>query len=129
MTALLQPLGRLMLAFIFIVAGIGKLADIAGTSAYMAAMGVSSTLLWPTILLELLGGIAIAIGYKTGIAAFALAIFSIAAAVLFHSDLGDKIQMVLFLKNIAIAGGLLMLASAGTTAYSLDRKKQQSRFF
>ena len=129
MTALLQPLGRLMLAFIFIIASVGKLADLAATSAYMEAMGVSSSLLWPTILLELIGGIAIAIGYKTSIAAFALAIFSVTAAVFFHSDFSDKMQMILFLKNIAMAGGLLILASAGTTAYSLDRKKQQARFF
>lgn len=129
MTALLQPLGRLMLAFIFIVAGVGKLADLTGTSAYMEAMGVSSTLLWPTILLEVLGGLAIALGYKTGLAAFALAVFSVAAAVLFHTDFTDKIQMILFLKNIAMAGGLLILASAGATAYSFDRKKQQAHFF
>ncbi|MCH9799883.1 MAG: DoxX family protein [Betaproteobacteria bacterium] len=129
MAALVQPLGRLMLALIFILAGVGKVTDLAGTSAYMEAMGVPSALLWPTILLEILGGIAIAIGYKTALAALGLALFSIAAAVLFHSDFSDKMQMILFLKNIAMAGGLLILATSGATAYSLDRKKQQQHFF
>lgn len=129
MAALAQPLGRIMLALIFIISGVGKVTDLAGTSAYMEAMGVPGILLWPTILLEIFGGIAIALGFKTALAALALALFSIAAAVLFHSDFSDKMQMILFLKNIAIAGGLLLLAAGGTTAYSLDRKKQQEHFF
>ncbi len=129
MAALMQPLGRLMLALIFILAGVGKVTDLAGTSAYMEAMGVPSSLLWPTILLEILGGIAIALGYKTALAAAALALFSIATAVLFHSDFSDKMQTILFLKNVAIAGGLFVLAAGGTTAYSLDKKKQQAHFF
>jgi putative oxidoreductase len=118
-----------MLALIFILAGVGKIIDPAGTSSYMESMGVPSTLLWPTVILEVAGGIALAVGYKTSLAAFALAIFSISAAVLFHSDFGDKMQMVLFLKNIAMAGGLLLLAVSGTTAYSLDSKKQHTNFF
>ena len=129
MRAFVQLLGRVMLALIFILAGIGKVIDPAGTSGYMESMGVPSILLWPTVALEIIGGIAIAIGYKTSIAAFALAIFSICAAVLFHHDLGNQMQMVLFLKNIAMAGGLLLLAVGGTTAFSLDSKKQHANFF
>jgi len=129
MAALVQPLARLMLALIFILAGIGKIMDPAGTAVYMQAMGVSSMLLWPTVALEILGGIAIAIGYKTPLAAIALALFSIAAAVLFHSNFGDKMQMILFMKNIAMAGGLLLLAAGGVTAYSVDKKAQQKNFF
>jgi len=118
-----------MLALIFILAGVGKIADPAGTSAYMESMGVPVILLWPTVVLEILGGIAIILGYKTGLAAFALAMFSIAAAVLFHNDLADKMQMILFMKNIAMAGGLLLLASVGPTAYSMDRRKQKKTYF
>lgn len=129
MAALVQPLARLMLALIFILAGVGKIMDPAGTVGYMQAMGVSSMLLWPTVALEILGGIAIAIGYKTPLAAIALALFSIAAAVLFHSNFGDKMQMILFMKNIAMAGGLLLLAAGGVTAYSVDKKAQQKNFF
>ncbi len=129
MTGLIQLIARILLALIFIMAGIGKIIDPAGTSGYMDAMGVPSILLWPTIALELLGGIAIAIGYKTSIAAFALAVFSIAAAILFHHDFADKMQMILFMKNLAMAGGLLLLAVGPTTAFSFDMKKKKSSFF
>lgn len=129
MTGMIQLIARIMLALIFILAGIGKIMDPAGTIGYMQSVGLPAILLWPTIALELLGGIALAIGYRTPIAAFALAAFSIAAAVIFHNNFADKIQMILFLKNIAIAGGLLLLAVGSTTAYSLDMKKKQASFF
>jgi putative oxidoreductase len=121
MNGILQLLGRVMLALIFVLAGIGKIADPAGTSGYMQAMGVPTLLLWPTIALEVLGGLAVAVGYKTRYAAFALAGFSVLAAIIFHSNFSDQIQSVLFLKNIAMAGGLLLLAVGGKTAYSVDK--------
>jgi putative oxidoreductase len=129
MTGVIQLLGRIMLALIFILAGLGKIQDPAGTAGYMQSMGVPGILLWPTIALEVLGGLAIAIGYKTRYAAFALAIFSILAAVIFHRDFGDQMQMILFLKNIAMAGGLLLLAVGGKTAYSMDMRRSQTDFF
>ncbi len=129
MTGVIQLLGRVMLALIFILAGLGKIQDPAGTAGYMQAMGVPALLLWPTIALELLGGIAIAIGYKTQYVAIALAAFSLLAAFIFHRNFGDQMQMIMFLKNIAIAGGLLLLAVGGKTAFSLDNKKSQTKFF
>lgn len=121
MNGILQLVGRLMLALIFVLAGIGKISDPAGTAGYMQAMGVPTLLLWPTIALELLGGLAIAVGFKTRYAAFALAGFSVLAAIIFHSNFSDQIQSVLFLKNIAMAGGLILLAVGGNTAYSMDK--------
>ncbi len=121
MTGIIQLAGRIMLALIFILAGVGKIMDPAGTAGYMQAMGVPTLLLWPTIALEVLGGIAIAIGFKTRYAAFALAGFSVLAAVLFHANFADKMQMILFLKNIAMAGGLLLLATSPRTAFSVDK--------
>ena len=129
MVALIQPLARCMLALIFIIAGLSKMLDLAGTSAYMSATGVSSALLWPSILLEIIGGILLVLGYKTTLVASVLAIFSIVTAVFFHSDFANQIQMILFLKNISIAGGLLILATARTTSYSLDRKHEKQNFF
>ncbi|MDG1074461.1 MAG: DoxX family protein [Methylophilaceae bacterium] len=129
MVALIQPLARCMLALIFIIAGLSKMLDLAGTSAYMSVMGVSSALLWPSILLEIIGGILLVLGYKTTLVASVLAIFSIVTAVFFHSDFANQIQMILFLKNISIAGGLLLLATARTTSYSLDRKHEKQNFF
>ena len=129
MTAIIQPLGRIMLALIFILAGVGKIMDPAGTMGYMQSMGVPSILLWPTVALEVLGGLAVAVGYKTRYAAFALAAFSILAAIIFHRNFADQMQMILFLKNIAIAGGLLLLAAGGRTAYSMDNRRTQTDFF
>ena len=129
MTGIVQLIGRIMLALIFILAGIGKIADPAGTIGYMQSAGLPSLLLWPTIALELLGGIALVIGYKTRLVAFALAAFCILTAALFHNNFADQMQMILFLKNIAIAGGLLLLAVGGNTAYSMDNRRTSTDFF
>ncbi len=129
MTGIIQLIGRIMLALIFILAGVGKITDPAGTIGYMQSAGLPGILLWPTIALEVIGGVCMAIGYKTRLAAFALAAFSIVAAVLFHSNFADQIQMILFLKNIAMAGGLMLLAVSGLTAYSIDSKRNQANFF
>ncbi|WP_137719538.1 DoxX family protein [Methylobacillus flagellatus] len=114
--------GRILLALIFVVAGLGKLANPEGTAGYMASVGVPEILLWPTIALEVLGGFAIVIGLQTRLVGYLLAAFSIATAVLFHANFADQMQQILFLKNLAIAGGLLLLASSGATALSVDKR-------
>ena len=129
MTGLIQLIGRIMLALIFILAGVGKITDPASTTGYMQSAGLPGLLLWPTIALELLGGIALVIGYKTRLVAFALAGFCLLTAALFHSNFADQMQMILFLKNIAIAGGLLLLAVGGSTAYSMDNRRTTTDFF
>jgi putative oxidoreductase len=121
MDGIIQLAGRIMLALIFILAGFGKIQDPAGTAGFMQSMGVPGALVWPTILLEILGGICVAVGFKTRYAAFALAAFSVLAAVLFHRDFSQQMQMILFLKNIAMAGGLLLLATSARTAFSVDK--------
>jgi putative oxidoreductase len=121
MNGIIQLVGRVLLALIFILAGIGKISDPAGTVGYMQSVGLPGILLWPTIALEVLAGIAVAIGFKTRYAAFALALFSIAAAVIFHRNFADQMQMILFLKNLAMAGGLLLLATSARTAFSADK--------
>jgi putative oxidoreductase len=115
--------GRILLALIFILSGIGKISDPAGTAGFMESMGVPGILVWPTIALEILGGIAIVIGFQTRIAAFALAAFSIAAAVIFHHNFADQMQMIMFLKNLSIAGGLLLLAASGAMSFGVDCRK------
>jgi putative oxidoreductase len=129
MTGIVQLIGRIMLALIFILAGVGKISDPAGTIGYMQSAGVPGILLWPTIALEIIGGICLVIGYKTRLVAFALAGFSILAAVLFHNNFADQMQMILFLKNISIAGGLLLLAVGGHSAFSIDNRRNQNDFF
>jgi putative oxidoreductase len=115
--------GRILLALIFILSGIGKISDPAGTAGFMESMGVPGILVWPTIALEILGGIAIVIGFQTRITAFALAAFSIAAAVIFHHNFADQMQMIMFLKNLSIAGGLLLLAASGAMSFGVDCRK------
>jgi putative oxidoreductase len=129
MTGVIQLIGRVMMALIFILAGLGKIQDPAGTAGYMQSVGLPGILLWPTIALELLGGLALAVGFKTRYVAFALAIFSVVAGLMFHRNFADQMQMILFLKNIAMAGGLLLLAVGGNTGFSLDNKRNSTDFF
>ena len=114
--------GRILLALIFVISGAGKIADPAGSVGYMQAMGVPAILLWPTIALELLGGLAIIVGFQTRLVSYLLAAFTLIAAAIFHTNFADQMQMIMFLKNISIAGGFLLLASSGATALSIDSK-------
>ncbi|GMR01379.1 MAG: DoxX family protein [Gammaproteobacteria bacterium] len=114
--------GRILLGHIFLLAGISKITAYDGTMGYMDAMGVPGMLLPAVILLEIAGGLMVIAGFKTRIAAAALAGFSIIAAVIFHSDLADQMQMILFMKNLSIAGGLLLLVSYGAGSISIDKK-------
>ena len=114
-------LGRLGLSLIFIISGWGKIAGYAGTQQYMEAMGVPGGLLPLVIALELGGGLAILGGAFTRWIALALAAFSLASAALFHADFGDAAQAINFWKNVAMAGGFLMLAAHGAGSYSLDQ--------
>lgn len=115
--------GRVLLAHIFILAGINKLgAGYAGTQGYMDAMGVPGTLLPAVILLEIGGGLALAAGIFTRYTAWGLAAFSVIAGFLFHYNPADQMQTILLMKNLAMAGGLMVLATAGAGELSIDHK-------
>ena len=116
-------IARVLLAHIFLLAGISKITAYAGTQGYMESVGVPGMLLPLVILLEAGGGLALILGWQTRWTSYALAGFSVVAAIIFHSNLGDQMQMILFMKNFAIAGGLLLLAEHGAGAYSLDNRK------
>ena len=120
MNAPLALLGRIGLSLIFIISGWGKIAGYAATQQYMEAMGVPGTLLPLVIALELGGGLAILMGAFTRWIALALAAFSLASAALFHANFGDAAQAINFWKNVAMAGGFLMLAAHGAGMLSLD---------
>jgi putative oxidoreductase len=121
-----ELLGRVLMAAIFILAGAGKITQYAGTQQYMAAMGVPGALLPLVIALELGGGLLLVAGFKTRLIALALAGFSIVSAVLFHSNLADQTMFIMFFKNVAMAGGFLIIATHGPGAYSLDSKLNKS---
>jgi len=113
---------RISLAALFIVAGLGKIAGYEGTAGYMQSMGVPGGLLPFVIALELGGGLAIAVGYRTRLVAFLLAGFSLLSGLIFHSPL-DPSEQTQFLKNLAIAGGFLLLVAHGAGRLSLDARR------
>jgi putative oxidoreductase len=116
--------GRILLATIFLLAGLNKISGYEGTAAYMASQGVPGELLPLVIVLEVGGAVAIIIGLFTRLTALALAGFSIASALLFHFNLADQTQFVMFFKNFAMAGGFLVLFANGPGVWSLDARRQ-----
>lgn len=116
-------IARLLLAQLFLLPGLSKISGFAATQGYMESMGVPGMLLPLVILLEVGGGMALIVGMMTRWVALALAGFCVLAALLFHSNLGEQIQMIMFMKNFAIAGGLLLLYVQGPGAYSLDARR------
>jgi putative oxidoreductase len=116
---------RVLLAAIFILAGAGKFGDIAGTAGYIASVGLPApgALAWLSGAFEVLAGLAVLAGFRTKYAALALAAFCVFTAVFFHANFADQIQMIMFLKNLAIAGGLLALSVAGPGSWSLDARR------
>lgn len=115
--------GRILLGHIFLMAGFSKIgAGYAGTAGYMDSMGVPGALLPIVIILEIVAGLMVIVGFQVKWAAYALAAFTLVAAVVFHSNFADQMQMILFMKNLSITGGLLLLSTYGSGALSLDAK-------
>ena len=117
-----QLIARVFLGHIFLLAGVSKISAYEGTQGYMEAMGLPGALLPLVILLEVGGGLAIIVGWKSKWVSIALAAFTVIAAAIFHNNFADQMQMILFMKNVAIAGGLMLLAVHGAGAYSLDNR-------
>ncbi|CRG52092.1 DoxX family protein [Yersinia wautersii] len=113
---------RILMPIIFIVAGYGKMGDAyAGTQQYMQAMGVPGFFLPLTILLEFGGGLAILFGFLTRTTSLFIAGFTLLTAFIFHADFTDSTNQLMFMKNLSIAGGFLVLAIAGPGGFSIDR--------
>lgn len=117
-----HPAARILLALIFVVAGFGKLGDVQGFAGYLASGGLPAFLAWPAVLFEIIAGLALLVGFLTRPVALALAGFSLVTAVLYHAPV-DAMQQVMFLKNLAMAGGYLMLAVHGAGAFSVDERR------
>ena len=117
--------GRWLLAAIFLISGIGKLFDPAGTIGYIGAVGLPlpGFVFILTVILEIGGALMLIAGFRTRIVALALAGFTLAAAVLFHGNVGDQNQFIHFLKNLAIVGGLLQVAAFGAGRLSVDARR------
>lgn len=117
--------GRILLSFMFIMAGLQKFGSIAGTAGYIASVGLpAATLLaWLAAIFEVVAGLAILVGFQTRIAAWLLAAFCVFTALVFHNNFGDMTQMLLFMKNLTIAGGFLALSVAGAGTLSVDARR------
>ena len=119
---LAAPIGRTLLALMFLLAGLQKIGGYAATQGFMESMGVPGALLPLVIALEVLGGLALILGWQSRFTAFLLAGFTILASLVFHADFSDQTQMLFFLKNLSVAGGLLMVVALGAGPYSLDNR-------
>ena len=117
--------GRVLLAAIFLLSGISKISDPAGTIGYINMVGLPfpSLSYGAAVVTEIGGGGALILGFQTRIVALVLALFSIVTAVTFHNNLSDLNQFIHFFKNIAMAGGLLQVVAFGAGRLSLDARR------
>jgi putative oxidoreductase len=117
--------GRVLLSAIFVLSGVSKISAPAGMIGYIESVGLPfpTLALAIAILVEVVGGIALILGYRTRLVAAGLALFSVATALAFHNELADQSQFIHFFKNIAMAGGLLQVAAFGAGRFSLDARR------
>ena len=125
--ASIAAVGRVFLAALFLASGLSKLGAAAATTAYIGSAGLPfpSLVYLLTLAVEIGGGLLLLIGFQARPVAMVLALFTVAAAVLFHSNFADQNQAIHFLKNFAIAGGLLQVAAAGAGRLSFDARRLQ----
>jgi len=123
MKKVIQLLGRVLLAGIFLISGFGKITNFQGTKEYMAHYGMPfpDCFLVGAIFLEIVGAFSILLGYKSKWGAIFLIIFLIPATIIFHANLSDQTQMIMFMKNVSILGGLLLIISSESDSISLDK--------
>ena len=128
---LLTLLGRVLLVALFLPAGISKITGFAGTAGWIASVGLPAPQLATVvaILVEVVGSAALLVGFQTRVAALVLAVFTLVATVIFHAFWSlpadqQMIQQLMFFKNFAVIGGLLVLAASGPGAFSIEGRKQ-----
>jgi putative oxidoreductase len=117
--------GRILIGLLFVMAAYAKFKGLAGTTGYLTKLGVPApSIMAPVVaIFELLAGVLIIVGFKTRLAALAIAIFVLIAALLAHTNFADQNQLNHFLKNVAIAGGCLAFFVSGAGAYSVDARR------
>jgi putative oxidoreductase len=120
MDKLLNVAARVLMSHIFILSGWGKITAYGATQEYFAALGIPGAALPLVIVIEQFGGLALLIGYQTRWVAAILALFTVGSALIAHTNFSDHMQMINFMKNLAMAGGLLMFVRHGAEAPSID---------
>jgi len=121
LTAYIPFVARLLLSCLFILGGIGKLSNVAGFAGYLEMGGLPAFLAWPAILFEIAVGVTMIIGFQTRIMALLAAGFCLVTAVLYHSNFADQTMMIMFLKNLGLAGGFLMVVAHGPGKIAIDK--------
>lgn len=125
MKSVIPLIGRIFISLIFLMSGIDKIIHSSATKEYMATYGMPfrRAFLVLAIIIEILSSLLIIIGFKARWAAFALLVFLIPTTLIFHTHFSEPIQIIMFLKNLAIMGGLLFIAAYGAGTISIDEKK------
>ncbi len=119
--------GRILIALMYVGAGLNFVGDYSNTAAFMESKGVPGVLLVPTIFLVLVGGVSIIVGWKTRFFAFLLAGFTLIAGIIFHNQFSDPNEFNHFMKNLSIVGGFLYLVKYGAGELSLDNRKSDDQ--
>ena len=117
---IVELIGRILLSALFLIEGIGKISMQEDVMMYMENYGIPGILFIPAVILEILFPLLLIVGYKTKLAAFVMALFTFTVAIIFHTDFSKGMEMVFFLKDLAIAGGFLMIFVYGPNKISLD---------
>ena len=117
---IIEVLGRILLSSLFLIEGVRKFFFQEETIMYMEDYGVPEILFFPSIILEILFPILLIIGYKTRFSAFIMALFTLTVALIFHTNFDNQMELIIFLKDIAIAGGFLIIAANEPKICSID---------
>ena len=119
---IIEALGRIFLSTIFLIEGFKKLFFQEQTIEFMEAYGVPAILFIPSVIVEIMFPLLIIVGYKTKVASLVMILFILTVTIIFHTDFSNEMQLIAFLKNIAIAGGFLIIFARSTGKYSIDYK-------
>jgi len=117
---IVEFIGRTLLSALFLIEGIGKISMQEDVMMYMENYGIPGILFIPAVILEILFPLLLIVGYKTKLAAFVMALFTFTVAIIFHTDFSDGMQLIFFLKDLAIAGGFMIIIAYGSNKFSLD---------
>ena len=117
---IVEVFGRILLSALFLIEGVKKFFSQDETIMYMEEYGVPEILFFPSLILEVLFPILLIIGYKTRISALIMALFTLTVAIIFHTDFQSQMELIMFLKDIAIAGGFLIIAANEPKICSID---------